>query len=72
MNDECNMATFKFLNYKCGYWEIPRKSTDEEIEIRYVFHGPCQPIDVSKTGYKFDEEQVITTYNRLKRQNSAK
>ena len=62
-------AEFKFLNYQCGYWDFPKRNDSEIVDIKYVFHGPCIPVETTKKGYRFEENEVVTKYNRIKRKN---
>ena len=68
-HDEDSMATsaeFKFLRYKCGYWEFPKVDDVKIIETEFIFMGPCTPTETTKQGYKFKDDKAIEIYKSLK------
>ena len=59
-NDEDSAATsaeIKLLHYKCGYWEFPKVDCTKIVKTKFIFMGPCTPIETTKQGYKFKEEE---------------
>ena len=49
-------AEFKFLHYRCGFWEFPKIDDIQIIEVEYIYICPCTPHEITKHGYKFKED----------------
>ncbi|CAL4167259.1 unnamed protein product, partial [Meganyctiphanes norvegica] len=59
-HDDESVATdveLKFLHYKCGFWEFPKNYDIQIIETEFVFMGPTTPAEITKNGFKFNEDE---------------
>ena len=48
-HDEDTVATsveLKFLHYICGYWEFPKVDNIKIVDTKYVYMGPCTPVEI--------------------------
>ena len=61
-------AEIKFLHYSCGYWDFPKGDYIKIVETKYIFMGPCTPMETTKKGYKFKEEaKSVKKYRHFKK-----
>ena len=69
-DEPASSAEFNFLHYSCGYWDFPKKPDKKIVEVKYVFFGPCVPVETTKKGYKFAEDQdAQVRYKEIKKKN---
>ena len=58
-HDENTIATFaefKFLHYKCDFWEFPKQDDIQIIDLKFIYLGPCIPAETCKKCYRFSED----------------
>ena len=55
-DDEGKKASFKFVHYGSGgYWNFPKEEDIKTIDVKYVFYGPCEPVEVTRQcKYRFE------------------
>ena len=62
----------KFLHYMCLHscWEFPKVDDTKIVDAKYVFMGPCIPSDITKKGYKFQEDDAaLVKYKAIKKRS---
>ena len=66
---DAHEVNISFLEYKGnGFWDFPEKRKELQVEVRFLFFGPVTPVEVSRRGYRFKEdEECAGIYNVMKR-----
>ena len=59
-DDNADTVEMNFLRYRGdGFWDFPKMQDVEIVDVKYLFLGPCQPLQmVSGKGYKFEEDSA--------------
>ena len=68
-NSVVTRAEFRFLEYQCGFWDFPKKDDINIIDMKCVFYGPCLPLEATKNGNRFEEDEAVMKYNKIKCKN---
>ena len=59
-DDNADTVEMNFLRYRDdGFWDFPKMQDVEIVDVKYLFLGPFQPLQiVSGKGYKFEEDSA--------------